>query len=85
MLLLEVGRKVEVGEVQAVERCCTLREARRGVSTPEWNLLELAGEPGPEPQQLVVGAPTWTLLMWPEESLKEPDMERGWWKRMGGS
>lgn len=85
-LLVKIGWDISVGDTGMVERCCVLRDASVGVSSPERNLVELAGEPGPEPQLLEVFAPMWTLFEWLVLSFREPEpVAKGWWKRMGGS
>lgn len=49
--------KMGADDTGPVERWCALRDASVGVSTPDLNLVELAGEPGPDPQLLDVFAP----------------------------
>lgn len=56
-LLVKMGWDISVGDTGPVERWYALRDASVGVSTPDLNLVELTGEPGPDPQLLDVFAP----------------------------
>lgn len=79
-------------EEEVETRCCARNEANIGVSTPEWNFTEPAGDAAPEPQPgtpipPAADTPTNTPLSkrWPPGSLNDLETGSGWWKRMGGS
>lgn len=83
---MKIGWDIRVGDTDPAEKWCVLRDARVGVSTPDLNLVALAGEPCPEPQLPDIVAPTWTFFGWlvVVDSFRVTGA-RGWWKRIGGS